>query len=64
MTDQLKDLLLEHYGELMQEHQNTADFFERGKLVDRMNAINLLLGLPKVKRTTLSDIIREIEKDK
>lgn len=47
MKQELKDLLLEYYGELLGEHEYSNDYFIKVKISDKINAINLLLNLPK-----------------
>jgi len=47
MKQELKDLLLEHYGILMGSHQYTNDYLQKIRIMEEMNAINLLLNLPR-----------------
>jgi hypothetical protein len=47
MKQELKDLLLEYYGELIGEHEYSNDYFAKTKISEKINAINLLLNLPK-----------------
>lgn len=48
MKPELKDLLLEHYGELMYDKANSNDYFKNRRIESKMNAINLLLDLPLI----------------
>ena len=47
MKQELKDLLLEYYGELIGEHEYSNDYFVKSVITIKFNAINTLLNLPQ-----------------
>ena len=59
MNQETIDNLLSYYGELMYEHENTKDYFVKRKVLNKMNLINELLELPKVKGFNLREFIND-----
>lgn len=65
MKQELTDMLLEYYGELMQERDSIGchDWGKRDDIVHKMNAISVLLTL-KTKQQTTMQTITEILKSR
>lgn len=47
MKESTKEELQIEYGDLLQQLENTFDWFDRRKIISKLNAINVLLGLPE-----------------
>ena len=58
MKQELRDLLLEYYGELMQERDTFTQYNwkQRESIIEKMDAIDLLMGFPKSKITNFEQI--------
>jgi hypothetical protein len=63
MKEELIDLLLEYYGELMQERDstNSHNWPKRDSIIKKMNAINLLLNVNNKQKTTITLIWETIK---
>jgi hypothetical protein len=46
MNKELESLLSTYLGELLYKLDTTFDWIERGKVTERINAVNVLLGIP------------------
>lgn len=64
MKPELKDLLCEYLGELMHDNENTFDWIKKDELVNKINAVNVLLGIKEVKESTMSKVIKFLKNDK
>ena len=51
MKEELKDMLLVYLGELMHQKENTHDWIEKDKVINKINACNLLLGFESKDKT-------------
>ncbi len=54
MNEELKDMLCEYLGELMHNRDTTFDWIEKDKIIEKINAINVLLEVNH-KEETLGD---------
>ena len=63
MKQELIDMLLEYYGELMQERDSTTshNWSRRDYIINKMNAIDLLLNTPNKQHTTIDAIWKTIK---
>jgi hypothetical protein len=66
MKQELIDMLLEYYGELMQE-KDSVGFYNwhiRDGIVNKMNAIDLLLNTHTKQSCTMEYILKSLKKPK
>ena len=63
MKQELIDMLLEYYGELVQERGSTGshDWPKRDDVIRRMDAIDTLLGYSSNQETTMQTIINIVK---
>lgn len=63
MKQELINMLLEYYGELMQERDstNSHNWGKRDGIIKKMNAIDLLLNLDNQQSTTMDAIWKTIK---
>ena len=54
----LKCLLEIEYGDLLGQLENTFDWFERKKLINKLNAICIILDLPEIPNPNLYNKIK------
>lgn len=59
LSQKTTDELLNLYGELHQTYINCNDYFKRRLILNKMNSINLLLGLPEVKELTIYESLKK-----
>lgn len=65
MKPELTDMLLEYYGELMQERDSIGvhNWNKRDETIKKMNAIDILLNYSNEQSTTMSTIWQNIKKE-
>jgi hypothetical protein len=56
MKAELQNNLCEYLGELKAEQDHTFDWIEKDSIIEKINAINLLLGFDKKESTFLEKI--------
>jgi hypothetical protein len=63
MKQELIDMLLEYYGELMQERDSMSshNWSKRDDIIRKMNSIDSLLGNSNVQETTMGAIWKTIK---
>jgi len=61
MNKELKDMLLIYLGELMYEKDNTHDWAEKDKVINKINACNLLLGFETNDKTWIQQLAEELK---
>ena len=63
MKQELIDMLLEYYGELMQERDSIGpnNWERRDNIIKKMNAIDFLLGINNQHSTTMANIWKMIK---
>lgn len=63
MKQELIDMLLEYYGELMQERDSISSYnwSKRDEIIRKMNAIDSLLGNSNEQETTMGAIWKTIK---
>lgn len=64
MKEELKDMLLVFLGELMYEKDNTHDWIEKNKVINKINACNLLLGFDATNKTWIQQLAEELNSKK
>jgi hypothetical protein len=66
MKQEIIDILLEYYGELMQERDSTYshNWERRDAIIKKMNAIDLLLNSDNKQLTTMDAIWKTIKQPK
>jgi hypothetical protein len=62
MEEELQNLLAEYLGELMYLDENTFDWIEKEKITEKINAVNVLLGIGE-KRKSFLDAVQETLKN-
>lgn len=64
MKQELIDMLLEYYGELMQERDSISSYnwLKRDEIIRKMNAIDLILGNSNEQETTVGTVWKTIKK--
>ena len=61
MKQELTDLLLEYYGELMQERDSCHDWCKKDDIIHKMNAINVLLTQKIKQKTTMQNVFEQLK---
>ena len=64
MNEELKDMLLAYLGELMHQKDNTHDWAEKDKVINKINACNLLLGFEAKDKTWIQQLAEELKSSK
>jgi hypothetical protein len=56
MKEELQNLLAEYLGELMYRDENTFDWIEKEKIIEKINAVNVLLEIGEKRKSFLEAV--------
>jgi hypothetical protein len=56
MKKELHDLLCEYLGELMHKDETTFEWLERERVIEKINAVNVLLEIGEKRKTFLEAV--------
>ena len=59
MTESTKEELQIEYGDLLQQLENTFDWFDRRKIISKLNSICELLDIPKIENPNCYNKIKK-----